>query len=856
MATANEAFQSAYFHHQAGKLREAEALYRQVLAADPNHAPSWHLLGLVAHQLGRNDVALQWMGRAIALDGGQAVFHSNLGNVLRAAGDRDRAEISLRRAIQLDPQLADAHNNLGNVLLDRGQAEAAAEAYRQAIRLRPDFPEPHNNLGTLLHARGRIDEAIEHYQQAVRANPRYVDAYNNLGTALKAQKRLDEAADAYREALRLSPGLSTAHLNLGTIHQAQGRLDEAIASYRETLRLDPKSSLAENNLGAALKEQGQLEEAIAAYLRAIELQPLLADAHFNLGVARQAQKDEAAALAAYRQAIACNPQFAKALVNLGRFSQKEGRLHEALELYDRAVAADPSFAGAHFNRAGVYEELGRSAEALAGFERTLVLQPDFPEAYNDLALYYSDRGKADKAIAYCQKGLEYDPDSPALRANLATSLTHQGRQAEALVECRRAIELRPQSHAEHSNLLYSLNFIPSDTQEVFDEHLEWARRHAEPLTAAAPPLTNDRTPDRRLRVGYVSPNFREHAVNFFSEPLLAAHDHREFEVFCYSDNRRDDGATARLKAAADHWRDVRYLKDPQLAESIRSDQIDILVDLTGHLALHRLLAFARRPAPVQVTYIGYQNTTGLSAMDYRFTDERADPPGQDRYYTEKLYRLPRSYFCYQPASNVPEVTPLPALSSGRITFGSFNNFTKVTPEVMETWLEILQQVPDSRLLVLAERGGYVQQQFEQASRARGVDPARVELFDRLPRGKYYELLQQADISLDPFPFNGHTTTCDAVWLGVPVVMLRGETYATRFGSGVLAPVGLEHLIATSREDYVQRAVALAGDLEQLTTLRQELRGRMAASVMLDFPGFARDVEAAYREMWTRWCAQS
>jgi predicted O-linked N-acetylglucosamine transferase (SPINDLY family) len=858
MATVNEAFQAAYAHHQAGQLREAEALYRQILAADPNHAESWHLLGLVAHQVGRGDMAQQWIGRAIALDGGQAVFHSNLGNVFRAARDLNQAEISLRRALQLDPQFADAYNNLGNVYLDRGQADAAADAYRQAIRLREGFPEPHNNLGTLLHARGQLDEAIEHYQYAIRANPRYVDAFNNLGTALKAQNRLDEAADAYRQALRLAPQLSSAHLNLGTIHQAQDRLDDAIACYREVLRLDPRSALAENNLGAAFKEQRHLDEAIAAYRRAIALQPQLADAHFNLGVAWQAKHDDVAAASAYRQALACNPKFAKALVNLGRIAEQTGCLDEALDYFERAVAADPMFAGAHFNRAGIYESLNRLAEAAAGYERAIALQPDFAEAYNSLAMLSSDHGKSDQAIVYCRQGLEHEPDSPALHANLATALTHQGRQAEALVESRRAVELRPESYAEFSNLLYSLNFMSDyDPQTLFEEHLEWARRHAEPLTAAATPLTNDRTPDRRLRVGYVSPYFREHAVNFFTEPLITAHDHNQFEIFCYSDNRRNDGATARLKAAADHWRDVRFLTDPQFVERVREDQIDILIDLTGHLALHRLLAFARRAAPVQVTYIGYQNTTGMSAMDYRLTDERADPSGQtDRFHTEKLARLPRSYFCYRPADNVPKVTALPALAAGHVTFGSFNNFTKVTPQVIETWLEILQRVPRSRLLVLAGRGGYVQEHFERVARAHGVDPARIELFDRMPRDKYYELLQQADIALDPFPFNGHTTTCDAVWLGLPVVMLAGETYASRFGSGVLVPVGLEELVTRSIDSYVERAVELASDVEHLASLRQELRGRMAASVLLDFSGFARDVEASYREMWIQWCAQT
>lgn len=857
MATVQQAFQAAYTHHQAGQLREAEALYRQILAAEPNHADAWHLLGLVAHQVGRGDMAEQWIGRAIALSGERAVFHSNLGNVLRAKRDLDRAEVALRRAIQLDPQLADAYNNLGNVLADRGAMAAAADAYRQALRIRPGYAEPHNNLGTLFHASGQLDQAIEQYRQALASNPRYFDAYNNLGTALKLQNRLEEAGDAYREALRLAPQASAVHLNLGTVHQAQGKLDEAIACYRESLRLDPRSPLAHNNLGAALKEQGHIDEAIAAYRRALELMPDLADAHFNLGVALQWRGDEPAAIEAYRRAIALDPTLSKALVNLGQLAEEAGNLNQALEYLEAAVAADPQFATAHHSRARLYEMLGRTAEALAGYQMAVKLKPDFAEAYNSLGMFYCERGLLDESEEHCRRGLKYDPTSAALHANLATALSHQGRQAEAVATSRQAVALRPTSYEEYSNLLFELNFLPDyDTQQLFEDHLEWARRHAEPLTAAAPPLLNDRTPDRRLRIGYSSAYFRGHAINFFSEPLITSHDHRDFEIYLYSDNRRNDEHTERLKAAADHWRDSRFLSHEQLADRIREDQIDVLVDLTGHLGLHRLLTFARRPAPVQVTYIGYQNTTGMTAMDYRLTDERADPPGQtDRYYTEKLYRLPRSYFCYRPADGAPEITPLPALSAGHVTFGSFNSFAKVTPRVIETWMKLLLRVPDSRLLVLANRGGYAQRHFEQQARAHGVDPARIELSSRLPRDQYYRLMQRADIALDPFPFNGHTTTCDAIWLGLPVVMLQGDTYATRFGSGVLAPLGLERQITRNVDDYVERAAELAGDINRLAELRATLRPRMAASVLLDFSGFARDVEAAYRQMWLDYCAR-
>jgi predicted O-linked N-acetylglucosamine transferase (SPINDLY family) len=856
MANPLENLQAGFAHHRAGRLREAEAHYRQVLSADPRQADAWHLLGLLALQAGRPDAAEQCITRAIGLAGGRAEFHANLANALRACGQAGRAEQAARRALQLDPNLADAYNNLGNILQDRGDLDGASAAYSRAIELAPGAADPHNNLGTILHRRGSLDLAIEHYRRALSINPRYFDAYNNLGTALKAQGRLDEAADAYRAAIALARLAASAQLNLGTVLQEQGQLDEAIACYREALRLEADAPAALNNLGTALKEHGQPEEARVVLERAIALAPQLADAHYNLGTVHEAAGDTVQAQAAYERALSCDGRFAKSLVRLARMRQQVGDMTVAADYAERAVAMDPQLPAAQLAWADICEQLGRHPQAVAAYERAIQLKPDFSDAYNNLAMIYAERGQPDEAERLCRQGLAHRGASPALLANLATALTHQGRQIEAIEVARQAVEREPDSSGAHSNLLYALHYLPDqDPQAIYEQHLQWARRHADPLTVVAVPPQRHHDPNRRLRVGYVSPYFRDHAVSFFSEPLIASHDRSIVEVFLYSDNRRNDEVTERFRAAADTWRDVRYLSDEELAQQVRDDQIDILVDLTGHIALNRLLTFARRPAPVQVTYIGYQNTTGMRAMDYRLTDARVDPPGTDRYYSEKLCRLPRTYFVYRPAPESPELNALPALQNGFVTFGSFNNFTKVTPRVIDAWFEILRQVDHSRLLVLANRGGYIERHFARQAAAAGIDPGRIELFNRMPRKKYFELMQRADIALDPFPFNGHTTTCDQTWLGLPTVMLQGDTYVTRYASGVLAPVGLDANITRSEHEYIARAVALAGDVAGLAQLRQELRPRMADSVLLDFAQFARDVEAAYRQMWETWCRE-
>jgi predicted O-linked N-acetylglucosamine transferase (SPINDLY family) len=395
----------------------------------------------------------------------------------------------------------------------------------------------------------------------------------------------------------------------------------------------------------------------------------------------------------------------------------------------------------------------------------------------------------------------------------------------------------------------------ADPAALFAEHREWAARHADPLSAAAAPHTNDRSPDRRLRIGYVSGHFRHHAVAFFSEPLLAAHDREQFEVFCYAHQNQEDSATQRFRARADGWCDLFRMSDHDAAARIRDDRIDILIDLAGHIGDNRLLIFAHRPAPVQVTYLGYQNTTGMRAMDYRLTDAHADPPGtNDAYYTEQLVRLPGAFFCYARPEEAPPVGAPPFESQGHVTFASLNNLNKLNDEALQAWARILARVPGSRLLVLGYSQGVFERRVRQKLSDEGIDGARVDVVNKRPRAEYLAVHHQIDIALDSFPFNGHTTVCDALWMGVPSVMLEGTSYATRFGGRTLLDTGLGDLIARNVDDYVSLAVQLANDRARLAELRRSTRQRLAGSRLMDAQAFARDVEAAYRRMWHDWCA--
>jgi predicted O-linked N-acetylglucosamine transferase (SPINDLY family) len=814
-----DSLERALGFHEAGQLAQAEGLYREILQSDPQHPGALHLLGMVAHQSGRHDIAIEFISRAIAIRGSQGVFHNNLGEAYRALGRTAEAQACYERALALDPALAAAHYNLG-LVQSASQPSAAQGHYLQAIRLQPNFAAAHNNLGNLLRAQGKLYEAAAAYRTALRCQADYVEAIGNLGGALLELEQFSEAVEQLERAVLLRPNSAEAHFNLGNALKATSDWARAAKCYESALALRADFHQARCNLGNVLTIQGDLEGAKAAFLEILRREP----------------------------------DHVEALLSYGSLLQSQGEMDRALEHYERALRRKPDSSMAHFKRASVLMFRYQRNDAVAGFEEALRLEPNNPEAYINLASIYNDAGQPDAALDCCHKALELGSTKGALYGNMAVAFHAQGRAEEAMNCYRESLKLRPDNPSEHSNLLYAMNFMPQyAAEEIHAEHLEWARRHAEPLTAEAPKHDRDRSHDRRLRIAYVSPHFHQHAVNYFVEPILAAHDHDQFEVFCYASVVLADETTSRLKGLADHWRDVCFATDEQLAEKVRNDQIDILVDLSGHMGRTRLLAFARRPAPVQVTYLGYQNTTGMSAMDYRLTDLRADPPGlTDTFYTEKLVRLPRAFFCYQPF-DAPAVTPLPALESGYVTFGSFNNFAKVMPEALDAWLKILARVPNSRLLCLAYRGGYLERHLHDLTAERGIDPARIELCDKRFRQDYLMLVQRADIALDPFPFNGHTTTCDAIWMGVPVVMLEGNSYASRFGGSVLANVGLEKLITRSVEDYIDRAVELASDLDGLSRLRSELRATMAASPLLDFKGFTRNLEQAYRQMWIDWC---
>ncbi len=713
------------------------------------------------------------------------------------------------------------------------------------------------NLALSHHQAGRLAEAAPIYREILDVHPRHANALYFLGRIEYDGGNFTLAERLFRQAVE-ADGLQPFYFNnLGQALRAQDKLGEAISVYREALRLHPNYALAHANLAGALETAGALVEAEASFRESLRLEPRFAEAHFGLGNLLEQQRRWREARDCYAEAVRQRPDFFLAHTRLGKMLRNEGLFREAVEVFRQALQLCPSDAEAHFNLGVALQLSGRLAEARAAFEDSLRLEPHHADGFSNLGAVLLQMDKLDEAIAACRKAIEINPAVHHAYSNLAICLQSQGQLDQAIETYRTAIRIHPHDARQHSNLVYALNFHPGyDATTLFAEHRSWAERHADPLTLGHRPHPNDRSVQRRLRIGYVSSHFRLHAVNFFSEPMLAAHDHAAVEVFCYSNVAQNecDDITRRVRGYADHWREISAMSDEQVSQLVRDDRIDILVDLAGHIAGDRLLVFARKPAPIQVTYLGYQNTTGMAAMDYRLTDAWSDPPGMtERFYTETLVRLPRTFFCYHPLDDTLDLMPLSARLRGVITFGSFNNFAKVTPQVIATWAQILLAVPESRLVLLANLGETLSEYVYRSFESHGVDWNRIDLHSRRRLRAFRELIAEVDIALDPFPFNGHTTTCDSLWMGVPVIMQVGTTYASRFGSSALVNLGLEELVASTPEQYIQTAVTLAQDQPRLETLRAELRDRMQRSPLLDAQQFARNLEAAYRAMWTAWC---
>jgi predicted O-linked N-acetylglucosamine transferase (SPINDLY family) len=862
-----DAFQLALQLHQAGRLPEAEGLYRQILAGQANHAGALHYSGLIALQTGHPDSAADLISRSLTVDPTNAGAHSNLGECFRALGRWDDAVACQRRALVIQPGFLQAHYNLGFTLAQRGQMEAAIASYRNAVALKPDFIQAHNNLGNALRAIGRPQEAVSAFQRALEIQPEEVELLNNLGNALKDTGSLNDALAAYHRAVLIKPDFAQAWFNLGVTLDKLGRTEDAVPAWQQAIKFLPDHPESHRNLGAALAVLNQLPEAVAVYHRALELRLDDPDVHNELGNALLCMGRRDEAVAEFRRALGLKADFVEAHNNLGNALRGLGQLEQAVAAYHRALDIDPNMAMTHYNLGCVLRDEGKLEEAVASYRRALELDPSHVDAHNNLGNAYKDLGRLDEAFSAFQQAQQLDPGYPQACNNLANALRDQGLIDEALAAYRRSLQLWPGDARVQSNLIYTLHYHPGEIEPLLAEELaKWNRQFAAPLKLQSRRRPHDRNPDRRLRIGYVSPDFRDHVAGRYVWPLFRCHDDANFEIVCYSGVIKPDETTASLRAHADRWHNVTTLSDESLAELIRQDGIDILVDLSQHMAGNRLPVFARQPAPVQVSFAGYPESTGLDAIGYRISGRwlegecRMQDAGlklQDRRERDSHPApgvfLIDTFWCYDPCGIDLAVNDLPAAAGDGVIFGCLNNFCKVNGTVLKVWAQVLAAVRNSRLVLLSASGSHRQRVVDLFQRE-GITSNRIEFVEMRPRREYLELYHRLDIALDPFPYGGHTTSLDALWMGVPIVTLAGRRAVSRAGLSQLSNLGLPELIAFSEDEYVAIASDLARDLPRLAELRGTLRARMEASPLMDAPAFARNIEAAYRAMWRESCA--
>jgi predicted O-linked N-acetylglucosamine transferase (SPINDLY family) len=715
-------FEQALGHHQSGHFREAEALYREILKAEPENADALHLLGVAVFQAGRGDEAVGFIERSLHRNPGNADALNNLGQVYEFLDRTDDAIDAYRKAVAAVPGFAPALANLGDALLRTGEAEEAVDCFVGALKTFTDDPDVLGGLGKALAAVGRADEAVARLRRARDMAPEDPAILCNLGTALQAKGDVAEAEAAFEAAVAADPDFAEGHYNLGVFLHDQGRFDDAVRSYRRALDIKPDDPAARVNLGKALHDQGRLNDAIAVFEGAID----------------------------------ADPGDAAALNNLGNALENLGRLDEALAAYGRAVAVKPDLAEAHSN--------------------SLI-------------------------CAQLRKGI---------------------------------------TAAELKTL-----------------HAEWDARHGRVPQWPTDTRNRSRDPEKRLRIGLVSPDLGRHPIGYFVHGLLDNHASENMELICYAGGKPDD-LSERLRAASDGWVDTRGVDDKALAARVDADGIDVLVDLVGHFTKNRLKLFARRPAPVQATWGGYTGTTGLAAMDYLIADPHSVPEGTDRDYTEEVIRLPDGCVCYTAPDYAPGVGPPPAAANGFITFGCFNKPCKINAEVLAAWAEILNAVPESRLLLKFRHmeSPDIREPFSASLSAHGVDLGRVDFEGHSPHKELLDRYNGVDIALDTFPYSGGLTTCEALWMGVPVVTLPAETFASRHSLAHLSAAGLAEYVASDLSGYVRLAAELAGDHSRLAETRAGLRERVARSPLCDGPRFARHFAAAMRTSWHRFCDAS
>ena len=810
-------------YHQTGQLKKAEEAYTRILEADPNQPDALHLSGVIAHQFGKPESAISFIKRALLLDSSQPFFHNNLGNAFSAIGDQSEAIVCFRKAIQLNPKYAEAHSNLGDMLQIQKDIDGAVDEYKKALELKPDLTEAAINLGHVLRIQGKFEEAIYWYQFTLKKNPGNPDAHYYIGAVYFDRKDYNSAIFFLKKALSIDSNHVDAHFKLGMTKKEMGHWDEAIYYYQKTLSINPDLAETYTNMGLVYKAQQRLSESVLCYRKALQLNPDLPEAHNNLGTCLQELGKFREAISSFRKALQIRPGYAEALVNVGNTLQRIGQSNESIAYYRKALSVNPDFAQAYYHMGVAFQDQRKAANAIPCFQKAMALYPDLKKA--DCYLFFQ---------------------------------LQQTCSWEKLDDLRHKIDRFTDEDLKKGNKTNEMPFLSLIRHQDPKRNLliaeSWSKNISRRMSGLDVKFTFDlkRSSQKKIKVGYLSNRFRRAPTGQLTVSLFGLHNRDEFEIHCYSYGK-DDGSIFRKRIMndCDRFIDITNLGDVEAAKCIFNNDVDILVEMKGYTRNNRLGVSALRPAPVQISYLGFTGTTGADFIDYIITDRIVTPEPQSYHYSEKFIYMPN---CYMVNSHKPVVSNRKwkredfGLPEDGFVFCSFGLPYKIDCVLFDSWMKILENVPNG-ILWLLEANETVKKKLMLEAESRGISPERLTFSKKLPLEEHLARHRLADLVLDTLTNNGHTTTSDALWAGVPVLTLQGNHFMSRVSSSLLTAIGMQELIVHSLKEYEDFAIRLARSPDKIDVICQKLEKNRLVSPLFDTPKFTRNLENAYKSIW-------
>jgi protein O-GlcNAc transferase len=852
-------------HFQLRNFSESIFYNQQCIRIDPDFAEAYSNLGNALKELGDIDGAIQFYLKAIKLKPRFCDAYNNLASAYMQLGQTKQATETYRMALVLNPALVDAHANLGNLFKAQGRLEDSKRSYLEAIKIKPDFAIAWNNLAGVFKDEGQLETAIAYYQEAIRLAPEFADAHSNLGNALKESKKMEDAVKSYKMAIELRPDFAIAHGNLASCLYDQGNMTAAIRTFKHAIQLEPNFPDAYNNLGNALRESGKLEEAINCYRTALRLKPDHPHAYNNLGNALKDNGMIKEAIHCYMTAARLMPKFAAAHSNLGSILKEQGKTDQALAHYQEAVQIDPLFADGYSNMGNAYKDLNRLDDAIKCYTTAIRIDPGFADAYSNLASAYKDGGMVNDAIKCYMKALKLKPNFPDAFANFVHSLVFVCHWKNRAAEFKKMSSMLEEQLADPNCLPSVQPFHALVYPLSLDELRAISRKHAErakinvALLEMPPFRFRAKQPDHRLKIGYVSSDFGNHPLAHLMQSVFRMHDRTKYEIYCYSLSANDKSEWRRkIEADAEHFVDLSEMLNGDAARQVHNDGINILINLNGYTKGARNEIFALQPAPIQASYMGFCGTLAADYIQYMIADPIVIPKEFRDGYTESICYMPDCYFVNdhkQSARDTLDVNRCPTRAAYNIpeekfVFATFNQTYKISPEIFDVWMKILNRVPNS-ILWLLRFPEISERNLIAEAKERGIKPNRLHFTDVAPKEEHLKRGFLADLFLDTAECNAHTTGCDSLWSGTPMITLCGKKMASRVGASLLSAAELPELITHTTEEYEELAVTLALDMDKLYDLRKQLMKKRESCPLFDTQRWVNNVEKGYDMIWEK-----